>query len=45
MAKTYTREELTKLTLEQFKALSPEEQKEVRAQGRAFYQTDIQKYS
>lgn len=45
MAKTYTREELTKLTLEQFKALSPEEQLQVKAQGRAFFEADIQKYS
>ena len=33
---TYTREQLTNMTAEEFKALSPEEQAEVRKQGKAF---------
>jgi len=33
---TYTREQLTAMTAEEFSALTPEEQLEVRAQGRAF---------
>ena len=44
MAKTYTREELTNLTPEQFNALSKEEQNQVIAQGRAFREADIQKH-
>ncbi len=39
--KTYTREELTNLTAEQFKALSKEEQDDVRRQGRAFLAADL----
>ena len=34
--RTWTREELTALTPEEFKALTTEEQEEVRRQGRAF---------
>lgn len=36
MNKIWTREELTALTMEEFEKLTPEEQIEVRAQGRAF---------
>jgi len=39
--RTWTREELTALTTEQFNNLSPEEQLEVRQQGEAFYIADI----
>lgn len=39
--RTWTREELTALTTEQFNKLSPEEQQEVRQQGEAFYIADI----
>jgi|11_taG_2_1085331.scaffolds.fasta_scaffold01345_9 hypothetical protein len=38
--KTYTREELTNLTSDQFNALSKAEQDDVRAQGRAFLAAD-----
>jgi hypothetical protein len=38
---TYTREELTNLTLEQFNALSQEEQDDVRSQGKAFQAADL----
>ena len=38
--KTYTREELTNLSKEQFDALSQEEQANVRAQGQAFKAAD-----
>lgn len=38
--KTYTREELTNLTAEQFNAMSEEEKANVRAQGRAFLADD-----
>jgi hypothetical protein len=38
---TYTREELTNLTLEQFNALSQEEQADVRSQGKAFQAADL----
>ena len=41
---TYTREQLTALTKEQFNALTTEEQNEVREQGRAFLQADLQSY-
>lgn len=34
--KTYTREELSNITAEQFAAMSQEEQDNVRSQGRAF---------
>ena len=34
--KTYTREELTAITPEQFNAMSEEEKANVRSQGRAF---------
>jgi|DEB0MinimDraft_10_1074344.scaffolds.fasta_scaffold744687_1 hypothetical protein len=34
--KTWTRQELTDLTMEQYNALSPEQQLEVRTQGRAY---------
>lgn len=33
---TYTREQLTAMTMDEFLALTPEEQLEVRKQGRAF---------
>ena len=39
--KTWTREELTALTPEQFNALSPEEQLEVKKQGKAFMYADV----
>lgn len=38
--KTYTREELTAITAEQFNAMSQEEQADVRSQGRAFLAAD-----
>ena len=38
--KTYTREELTAITYEQFNAMSEEEKSNVRAQGRAFLAAD-----
>jgi hypothetical protein len=38
--KTYTREELTNLTPEQFNAMSDEEKNNVRAQGKAFMIAD-----
>ena len=38
--KTYTREELTAITAEQFAAMSKEEQDNVRSQGRAFLVAD-----
>ena len=37
---TYTREELTAITPEQFNAMSEEEQANVRAQGQAFKAAD-----
>ncbi len=39
--KTYTREELTNLTSEQFQALSIEEQDDVRRQGKAFQAAEL----
>ena len=36
MNKTYTREELTAITKEQYAAMSTEEQIEIRKQGKAF---------
>jgi hypothetical protein len=39
--KTYTREELTNLTAEQFNAMSAEEKANVRSQGRAFLAADM----
>jgi len=36
MSKTYTREELSAITPEQFKVMTKEEQNEARTQGRAF---------
>ena len=36
MSRIYTREELTAMTPETYKALTPEEQAEVRKQGKAF---------
>ena len=38
--KTYTREELTNITAEQFNAMSAEEKNNVRAQGKAFMLAD-----
>lgn len=38
--KTYTREELSNITAEQFAAMSQEEQANVRSQGRAFLAAD-----
>jgi len=38
--KTYTREELSNITQEQFNAMSQEEQANVRSQGRAFLAAD-----
>ena len=38
--KTYTREELTNITLEQFNAMSEEEKSNVRSQGRGFLAAD-----
>jgi hypothetical protein len=38
--KTYTREELTNITPEQFNAMSEEEKGNVRAQGKAFMIAD-----
>lgn len=38
--KTYTREELSNITAEQFNAMSQEEQDNVRSQGRAFLADD-----
>lgn len=40
--KTYTREELKAITLEQFNAMSDEEKNNVRSQGRAFLAADQQ---
>ena len=40
--KTWTRQELTDLTQEQFDALSAEEQQEVLSQGKAFKMQDQQ---
>ena len=39
--KTYTREELTNLTAEQFNAMSEEEKGNVRSQGKAFQSADM----
>jgi hypothetical protein len=39
--KTYTREELTNLTSEQFNAMSEEEKSNVRSQGKAFQAAEI----
>jgi hypothetical protein len=41
MIKTWKREELTNLSQEAFAALSPEEQLEVKRQGRAFLVADL----
>lgn len=38
--KTYTREELTAITSEQFAAMSEEEKSNVRSQGRQFLEAD-----
>lgn len=38
--KTYTRQELSNITAEQFNAMSQEEQDNVRSQGRAFLVAD-----
>jgi len=38
--KTYTRQELTQITPEQFNAMSEEEKANVRSQGRAFLAAD-----
>jgi hypothetical protein len=38
--KTYTRQELSNITAEQFNAMSEEEKSNVRAQGRAFLDAD-----
>ena len=38
--KTYTREELSNITAEQFNAMSEEEKANVRSQGRAFLAAD-----
>ncbi len=39
--KTYTREELTAITPEQFNAMSEEEKSNVRSQGKAFQAAEI----
>jgi len=39
--KTYTREELTNITPEQFNAMSDEEKANVRSQGKAFQAADM----
>lgn len=43
--KTWTREELTALTPEQFNALTAEEQLEIKNQGKAFLEKDLDSYS
>lgn len=40
--KTYTREELTAITPEQFNAMSEEEKSNVKAQGKAFMIADLE---
>lgn len=39
--KTYTRQELTNLTPEQFNAMSDQEKSNVRAQGKAFQAAEL----
>ena len=39
--KTYTREELSNITPEQFNAMSDEEKANVRSQGKAFQAADL----
>ena len=39
--KTYTREELTNLSIEQFNAMSEEEKANIRSQGKAFQAADM----